>query len=104
MGGTAGHAAVILEMLARLEPSRSPTDFTRLLHGAGVEMPVRTHVEVITPSLTDEQHSFLYEEKQKGYSVDLFLLGGDPRGQRDSLRKDFPVSVVTDYGAELLLP
>jgi uncharacterized protein (DUF58 family) len=104
MGGTAGHAAAILEMLARIEPPHGPADFTRLLHGAGVEMPVRTHVEVITPSLTVEQHSYLYGEKQKGHSIDLFLLGGDERGQRDSLRKDFPVSVVTDDGAELLLP
>jgi uncharacterized protein (DUF58 family) len=104
IAGTAGHAAAILEMLARIEAPRVPTDFTRLLHGAGVEMPARTHIEVITPSLTDEQHAFLFEERQKGYSIELFLLGGDERGQRDSFRKDFPVSLVTDYGAELLLP
>jgi uncharacterized protein (DUF58 family) len=104
IGGTPGHAAAILEMLARIEPPRAPADFTRLLHGAGVEIPARTHVQVITPSLTDEQHAFLYEEKQKGYSVELFLLGGDEQAQRASFQNDFPVSVVTDYGAELLLP
>jgi uncharacterized protein (DUF58 family) len=104
IGGTAGHATAILEMLARMDAPRLPVDFTGLLHGAGVEMPARTHIEVITPSVTEEQHAFLREEKQKGYAVDLFLLGGDERGARDSLRKDFPVSLVTDYGAELLLP
>jgi uncharacterized protein (DUF58 family) len=102
IGGSPGHAATILEMLARVEAPRSPTDFAALLHGGGVEMPVRTHIEVITPSLSKEQHAFLREEKQKGYSVELFLIGGDESGQRDSLGRDFPVSVVTDYGAELL--
>ena len=102
IGGTAGHAAAILEMLARMDAPRDATDFTGLLHGTGVQMPVRTHIEVITPSVTDEQHAFLREEKQKGYVVEVFLLGGDEGGKRDSLRKDFPVSLVTDYGAELL--
>lgn len=103
IGGTAGHAATILEMLARMEASSPSIDFIRLLHSVGVEVPTRAHIEVITPSLTEEQHSLLAEEKQKGYAVELFLLGGDERGQRDSLRRDFPVSVVTDYGSELLL-
>jgi len=104
MGGTPGHAAAILEILARVEPPRGPADFVRLLRAAGIALPARAHLEVITPSLTDEQHSFLFEEKQRGYSVDLFLVGGDEHGQRETLRKDFPVSVVADYGAELLVP
>ena len=103
-GGTAGHAATILEMLARMEAPRSPGDFTRLLREAGMEIPMRTHIEVITPLLTEAQHAFLREEKQRGCAVELFLLGGDERGQRDSLGRDFPISMVTDYGAELLLP
>lgn len=102
ISGAPGHAAAILEMLARIDVSREPTDFTRLMYAAGVDIPIRSHIEVITPRLSDEQRAFLREVKLRGCTVELFLLGGDSLGQRELLSKEFPVFVVSDYGNELI--
>jgi hypothetical protein len=89
-------------MLARMDVSREPRDFTRLLHGAGVGIPVHTHIEVITPVLADAQQAFLEEVRHNGNAVELFLLGGDTRAPRTSRTGSFPVFVVSDYGNELI--
>jgi len=102
ISGAPGHAAAILEMLARMDVSRGPGDFTRLLYASGVDIPVRTHIKVITPLLTDAQHAFLREVKQKGNAVELFLMGGDALAPRELLTREFPLFVVSEYGNELI--
>jgi uncharacterized protein (DUF58 family) len=102
ISGAPGHAAAILETLARMDVSREPGDFTRLLYTSGVDIPVRTHIKVISPMLTDDQHAFLREVKQKGSAVELFLLGGDALAPRELLTREFPLFVVSEYGNELL--
>jgi len=102
ISGAPGHAAAILEMLARMDVSRAAGDFTRLLYASGVDIPVRTHIKVITPLLTDVQHGFLREVKQKGNAVELFLMGGDSLAPRELLTREFPLFVVSEYGNELI--
>jgi uncharacterized protein (DUF58 family) len=102
ISGAPGHAAAILEMLARMDVSHAPGDFTRLLHGAGVDIPVHTHIEVITPVLADAQHAFLQEVRRKGNAVELFLLGGDTLAPRTPVTESFPLFVVSEYGNELI--
>lgn len=102
ISGAPGHAAAILEILARMDVSRGPGDFTRLLYASGVDIPVRTHIKVITPLLTDAQHAFLREVKQKGNAVELFLMGGDALAPRELLTREFPLFVVSEYGNELI--
>ncbi len=97
-----GHAAAILEMLARMDVSGGSGDFTRLLFGSGVNIPVRTHIKVVTPVLTEAQHVFLREVKQKGNAVELFLLGGNALAPHESLTHEFPLFVVSEYGSELI--
>ncbi len=102
ISGAAGHAAAILEMLARMDVSRATGDFTRLLYASGVDIPVRTQIKVITPLLTDVQHAFLREVKQKGNTVELFLMGGDSPARRELPTSEFPLFVVSEYGNELI--
>ena len=97
-----GHAAAILEMLARMDVSRDSGDFTRLLFSSGVNIPVRTHIKVVTPSLTDMQRAFLREVKLKGNEVELFLLGGNALAPSETLAQEFPLYVVSEYGSELI--
>jgi hypothetical protein len=77
-------------------------DFTRLLFASGVDIPARAHIKVVTPGLTDGQHAFLREVKQKGNAVELFLLGGDAFAPPESLAQEFPLFVVSEYGSELI--
>jgi hypothetical protein len=102
ISGGPGHAATILEMLARMDVSREPGDFTRLLFGSGVDIPVRTHIKVVTPLLTDVQHAFLREVKQKGNSVELFFLGGNALAPPEPLTREFSLFIVSEYGHELI--
>ena len=102
ISGAPGHAAAMLEMLARMDVRGEQGDFTRLLFASGMDIPVRTHIKVITPSLTDAQRAFLREVKQKGNAVELFLLGGNALGPIEPLTHEFPVFVVSEYGHELI--
>ena len=97
-----GHAAAILEMLARMEVSGEPGDFTQLLFASGVNIPARAHIKVVTPAVTDVQHAFLREVKQKGHAVELFLLGGSALAPPEPLIREFPLFVVSEYGSELI--
>ena len=97
-----GHAAAILEMLARMDVSGESGDFTRLLFASGVNVPVRTHIKVVTPMLTDAQHAFLREVKQKGNAVELFLLGGNSLVPPEPLARELPLFFVSEYGSELI--
>jgi uncharacterized protein (DUF58 family) len=102
ISGAPGHAAVMLEMLARMDVSPEPGDFTQLLFASGVDIPVRTHIKVVTPSLTDVQRAFLRELRQKGNAVEIFLLGGNAPAPREVFTHEFPVFVVSEYGHELI--
>jgi uncharacterized protein (DUF58 family) len=102
MSSAPGHATAILETLARLEPSWTETDYTRLLSAPSVDIPVRTHIEAITPRVTEDQQAMLREAGQKGWFPEVFLLGGDPEGRVERLSREFPVHVVTDYGNDLI--
>ena len=105
--GTHGHAMIILEMLARIVPSREATDVTRLLKISGIEVPLQTRIEVVTPMLRDEQRKFLKVLKEKGCQVELFLVGPDAWPEKElvsrkSLSKEFTVFCIKDYGNELI--
>ena len=102
ISGSPGHAAAILEMLAGMDISGQPGDFTRLLFASGLNIPARAHIEVVTPGLTDGQHAFLREVKQKGNAVEVFLLGGNAFAPPESLAQEFPLFVVSEYGSELI--
>jgi len=56
----------------------------------------------VTPVLTEAQHVFLREVKQKGNAVELFLLGGNALAPHESLTHEFPLFVVSEYGSELI--
>jgi uncharacterized protein (DUF58 family) len=102
LGSAPGHATAIMEMLAYMEPARDAVDFVRQLSTSGMDIPAGTRIEVITPKLSDLQHALLRESRQKGMIVECFLVGGDQPELRESLSREFPVHVVTDYGNELL--
>ncbi len=102
LGSTPGHATAVMETLARLEPSWTEIDYTRLLSAAGMDIPVRTRIEVITPRVTEEQRAMLREAGRKGWFPEVFLLGGDGGGLAERLSREFPVHVVRDYGSELI--
>lgn len=97
-----GHATAIMEMLARMEPLPGSTDYTRLLATSGVVIPVGTRIEVITPRVSEPQLGFLREAKQKGWLIELFLVGGDSLTDGGLLGKEFPVFRISDYGSELI--
>ena len=97
-----GQATTILEILARIEASPEKIDFTQLLHNPGIEVPVQSRIEVITPLLKEEQQEFLRRVKEKGCTVEIFLLGPDTRRQKELLAREFDVFCVKDYGNELI--
>ncbi len=102
LGSSSGHATAIMEMLACMEPAREPVDFIRMLSASGITVPAGTRVEAITPGLTDLQQETLRDFKQKGMTVECFLVGGDRPELRERISREFPVHVVRDYGNELL--
>jgi hypothetical protein len=102
MGSGTDHATAILELLARMLPVDDPGDFTRLLAVSGMDIPAGTRVEVITPKVTRMQHANLRESRHKGLIVELFLIGGEGFDGREELAQEFPVSVVSEYGDELV--
>jgi uncharacterized protein (DUF58 family) len=99
--GTHEHGMTILEMLARMDVSAGDVDFLRLLSDSGMNIPVQTRLEVITPQLTQAEWTLLRTLKTKGCIVELFLLGSDNPRQSESLGREFAVHTVLDYGHEL---
>ncbi len=102
MSSAPGHATAIMEILACMEPSSLSMDFTSLLAASGLDIPVGTRIEVITPRVTQEQGALLRESRRKGWQIELFLIGGELFEGRERLSREFPVFGVTDYGNELI--
>jgi uncharacterized protein (DUF58 family) len=100
--GTHGHATTLLELLARMEPSREGTDFSELLFTAGIELPVRTRVEVITPVLGALDVSRLERIRQKGCTVELFIPGEQQQAAGELCGREFSIFPVQDFGRELI--
>jgi uncharacterized protein (DUF58 family) len=99
--GTPGHGMTILEMLARMEVSAQNMDFSRLLADSGMDIPVQTRLQVISPRLTPSEWALLRGLKKRGCTVELYLIGaGNPR-QSEILNREFAVYAVSDYGNEL---
>jgi uncharacterized protein (DUF58 family) len=99
--GTHGHGMTILEMLAKMDVSTQNLDFSRLLSDSGMDIPVQTRLQVITPQLTPAEWALLRGLKKRGCTVELYLIGaGNPR-QPDALSREFAAYAVTDYGREL---
>ncbi len=100
--GTHEHATALLEMLAELEAAPGSRDFTELLFAAGIEVPVRTRLEVITPTLSELHCARLRQIKAKGCTVEIFLLGEQNRANGQSYGSEFPTLSVQDFGNELI--
>lgn len=100
--GTHEHATTLLEMLAKMEAAPGSRDFTELLFTAGIEVPVRTRLEVITPTLSEENCARLRQIKEKGCSVEIFLLGEQKRLNEQTFSREFPIFPVQDFGNELI--
>jgi uncharacterized protein (DUF58 family) len=98
-----GHATAILEMLACIEATQDPADFTRLLSMGGIDIPVGTRLEVITPGLTADQQALLRDGARRGWIVEVFLLGGELLKRDQTLPKEFPAYTITEYGSELIV-
>jgi uncharacterized protein (DUF58 family) len=97
--GTHGHATTLLELLARIEPSHGEAEFSELLFTAGIEMPVRTRVAVITPALGELDIARFRQLKENSCTVELFVLGEGLRKAREL--REFAVFPVQDFGNEL---
>ncbi len=100
--GTHEHATALLEMLARIQAAEGLEDFTLLPFQAGIEIPVRTRLEVITPGLSPQQWSRLRQFREKGASVEVFLLGGERPEQADPWSREAKIYTVQDFGSELI--
>jgi uncharacterized protein (DUF58 family) len=97
--GSHEHATTLLEMLAKMEAAPGSRDFTELLFAAGIEVPVRTRLQVITPILSELHCARLRQIKEKGCTVEIFLLGEQQRLYRP---REFRIHSVQDFGNELI--
>ena len=100
--GTHGHATTLLELLGRMQPSQGGTDFSELLFTSGIELPVRTRVEVITPVLRDLDIGRLRRIRENGCTVELFVLGEQLEAARELYAREFSIFPVQDFGRELI--
>ncbi|MBN2551898.1 MAG: DUF58 domain-containing protein [Spirochaetales bacterium] len=100
--GTHEHATTILEILARMEPVRGGATVTELLFTAGIEVPVRTRIEVITPVLSDLDGARLRQIKGRGCTVEIFLFGEQQQLYRQRYAGQFPIHSIADFGNELV--
>jgi uncharacterized protein (DUF58 family) len=100
--GSHEHATALLEMLAKMEAAPGSRDFTQALFAAGIEVPVRTRLEVITPTLSDLHRARLRQIKEKGCTVEIFLLGEQHRSYRQTYGREFRILSVQDFGNELI--
>jgi uncharacterized protein (DUF58 family) len=96
------HAAVLLEYLARMEAEPGSRDFTELLFTTGIELPARTRLEVITPVFSEPHRARLRQIREKGCTVETFLLAEPRRGGGPEAGGEFPVFPVQDFGDELI--
>jgi uncharacterized protein (DUF58 family) len=100
--GTHEHATTILEMLAKMDAAPGNRDFTELLYMSGIEVPVRTRLEVITPALSELQGARLRQVKEKGCTVEIFLFGEQHQAYRRRYGREFSIFSVRDFGNELI--
>ncbi len=100
--GTHGHATTLLELLGRMEPAQGGPDFSELLFTAGIELPVRTRVEVITPTLGELDIMRLRRVRESGCTVELFLVGEQSQAAGELWGQEFSIFSVQDFGGELI--
>ena len=100
--GTHGHAATLLEMLGRMESAEDGPDFSELLFTSGVELPVRTRVEVITPVLGQLDVDRLRQIRERGCTVELFVPGEQLQAAGELCGGEFSIFAVQDFGRELI--
>jgi uncharacterized protein (DUF58 family) len=100
--GTHGHAVTLLELLGRMRPAQGGSDFSELLFTSGIELPVRTRVEVITPMLGELDIIRLRRIRETGCTVELFLVGEQPQPARELWGQEFSIYSVQDFGSELI--
>jgi len=100
--GTHEHATTLLEMLAKMEAASGSRDFTQALFAAGIEVPVRTRLEVITPVLSELHCARLRQIKEKGCTVEIFLLAEQHRSYSQTYGREFRILSVQDFGNELI--
>jgi len=100
--GTHGHAVTLLELLGRMKPAPGGPDFSELLFTSGIELPVRTRVEVITPMLGELDIIRLRRIRETGCTVELFLVGEQPQPARVLWGQEFSIYSVQDFGSELI--
>ena len=100
--GTHGHATTLLELLGKMEPAQGGCDFSELLFTSGIELPVRTRVEVITPVLGEIDIMRLRQIRAKGCAVEVFVLGEQHQAARELCGREFSIFSVQDFGSELI--
>jgi uncharacterized protein (DUF58 family) len=100
--GTHGHATTLLEMLGRMESIEEGPDFSELPFTCGIELPVRTRVEVITPLLRELDLRRLRQVRGKGCTVELFVPGEQQQAVRELCGPEFTIFSVQDFGGELI--
>jgi uncharacterized protein (DUF58 family) len=100
--GSHGHATTLLEMLGKMEPARGGPDFSELLFTSGIELPVRTRVEVITPVLRPLDLIRLRQLRENSCTVELFVLGEQLQSAGELCGQEFPIFSVQDFGSELI--
>jgi uncharacterized protein (DUF58 family) len=100
--GTHGHATTLLELLGRMEPARGEIEFSECLFTSGIDLPVRTRVEVITPVLGQRDVTRLRQLREKSCTVELFILGEQLQAARELCGAEFSIFSVQDFGRELI--
>jgi uncharacterized protein (DUF58 family) len=100
--GTHGHATTLLELLGQMEPAQGGPGFSELLFTSGIELPVRTRVEVITPVVRQLDAGRLRQLKARGCTVELFILGDQSNAVRELYGGEFPIYSVQDFGGDLI--
>jgi len=100
--GTHGHATTLLELLGKMEPEQGGPGFSELLFTSGIELPVRTRVEVITPVLRELDIRRLRQLRGKGCTVELFVLGEQLQAASELCGREFSIFSVQDFGSELI--
>ena len=100
--GSHGHATTLLELLGKMEPASGGPDFSELLFTSGIELPVRTRVEVITPVLKPADLKRLRRIRENGCTVELFVLGEELQSAGELSGQEFRIYSVQDFGSELI--
>jgi hypothetical protein len=85
-----------------MEPAEGEADFSELLFTAGIDLPVRSRVEVITPVLEELDIGRLRQLRENSCTVELFVLGEQQQRARELWGREFSVFSVQDFSGELL--